>query len=75
MAKAGYDPQKTIAIWEMMEKAQGGSKQAPGFLSTHPVNADRIANLKRIMPEAMRYYREATAGAGSNSIRNNPIRR
>jgi Zn-dependent protease with chaperone function len=28
------------------------------FMSTHPSNANRIANMKKVLVEAMEYYRE-----------------
>jgi len=54
MAMAGYDPNESIPFWERMAK-QGGQKP-PEFLSTHPVDANRIARLKEKMPDAMAYY-------------------
>ena len=54
MAMAGYDPNESIAFWERMAK-QSGSKP-PEFLSTHPVDENRIAKIKEKMPEAMVYY-------------------
>jgi predicted Zn-dependent protease len=54
MAMAGYDPNESITFWERMAK-QGG-KKPPEFLSTHPVDENRIAKIKEKMPEAMKYY-------------------
>ena len=54
-AMAGYNPQEAIPFWERMAAA-GGAKP-PEFLSSHPSDANRIANLKALMPEAMKYYR------------------
>ena len=54
MAMAGYDPNESIVFWEKMAK-QSGTKP-PEFLSTHPVDENRIARLKEKMPEAMAYY-------------------
>ena len=56
-ADAGYDPREAIRIWERMAAASGGAP--PEFLSTHPANETRIANLKRWMPEALAIYRKA----------------
>ena len=56
MAMAGYDPNESIPFWERMSK-QGGQKP-PEFLSTHPVDANRIARLKEKMPDAMVYYKK-----------------
>jgi len=55
MAMAGYDPQTAPSFWERME-AKSASRP-PEFLSTHPDPSNRIANLKRIMPKAMEYYK------------------
>ena len=57
MAMAGYDPNESIPFWERMSK-QGGQKP-PEFLSTHPVDANRIARLKEKMPEAMAYFNKS----------------
>ncbi|MEE4115603.1 MAG: M48 family metallopeptidase [Marinilabiliaceae bacterium] len=54
MAMAGYDPSSAIEFWERMAEA-GGSKP-PEFLSTHPSDASRIAEMKKNLPEAMKYY-------------------
>lgn len=55
MAMGGYDPRVAPAFWERMA-AQGGAKP-PEFLSTHPSDERRIADLKAYMPEAMKYYK------------------
>lgn len=54
MAMAGYNPNESIPFWERMAK-QGGSKP-PEFLSTHPVDQNRINRLKQKMPDAMAYF-------------------
>jgi len=53
MAKAGYDPRAALAFWEKFAKA--GSSM-PEFLSTHPSSSHRIANLRRLMPQAIALY-------------------
>jgi metalloendopeptidase OMA1, mitochondrial len=58
MARAGYDPRESIGVWIRMAEwrdRQGGARM-PSLLSTHPVDSVRIANLERIMPEAMAEY-------------------
>ncbi len=55
MAKAGYNPQEAISFWERMKEASGG-QAPPEFLSTHPSDDKRIADLKQVLPEAMRHY-------------------
>lgn len=57
MAMAGYDPHEAIAFWKRMEAQNKGGKQ-PEFLSTHPADATRIAAIERLIPEAMKYYKQ-----------------
>jgi predicted Zn-dependent protease len=51
MAIAGYDPELAISFWERMAASSSGNKP-PEFLSTHPADATRIANLRKLIPEA-----------------------
>jgi len=55
MAKAGYDPAAAIAFWQRMSKVAGD--KPPEFLSTHPSDETRIAQIKAWLPEARSYYR------------------
>jgi predicted Zn-dependent protease len=50
MAIAGYNPDTAIAFWERMSKASGGAAPAE-FLSTHPSDVTRIANLRALIPQ------------------------
>jgi len=40
-----------------MAQADLGKEKPPAFLSTHPADAQRIAQIKRWIPEAMNYYK------------------
>lgn len=55
-AMAGYNPREAIAFWQRMASASGSAK-APQFLSTHPADETRITQLKKIMPQALKYYK------------------
>jgi len=54
MAKAGFDPRESVALWQRMSAAGGG--RSPEFLSTHPNPENRIANLQALLPRALQYY-------------------
>jgi predicted Zn-dependent protease len=56
-ALAGYNVREAIPLWQRM-KAAGGGQKPPEFLSTHPAEDKRIADLNAIMEETIRdYYR------------------
>ncbi|MEQ1485405.1 M48 family metallopeptidase [Methyloglobulus sp.] len=58
MAKAGFNPQFSISLWQKMEQATQG-KQPVEFMSTHPSHATRIQNLEQHMPQAMGLFQQA----------------
>lgn len=51
MAIAGYDPTVAAALWVRMDQNSGGGAP-PEFLSTHPSNQTRIANINSWAAEA-----------------------
>lgn len=55
-AMAGYDPNVAVSFWQRMA-AKGGS-QPIELLSTHPSDETRIADIKKFLPEAMKYYKK-----------------
>lgn len=57
MAMAGYDPEAAVDFWTRMSDKKGG-KAPPEILSTHPSDQIRISNLKKFLPEAMKYYKK-----------------
>ena len=55
-AMAGYNPREAIALWQRMAAASNGQRP-PEFLSTHPAEQRRIADLQKHLPEALKYYK------------------
>lgn len=58
---AGYDPRVSVPFWEKMDAA--GGERPPEFLSTHPSGTSRIARLKKLIPETLPLYQQATGQA------------
>lgn len=58
-ARAGYDPQAAITLWEKMASVGGGN--TPQFLSTHPSNKDRINDLRDYAHRVMPLYQQSMA--------------
>lgn len=56
-ARAGFNPQASISLWQKMGQAGGGS--GPGFLSTHPTGPDRTRRLQDNVPRVMGLYEQA----------------
>lgn len=73
MAKAGYDPSESIQLWSRMAAANAG-KAPPEFMSTHPSDERRKANLTEWLPEAEQYYGQAAQKFGvGQPIRTNTL--
>ena len=60
MAKAGFDPRQSVRLWQKMSQASQGQEPTE-FLSTHPANETRIADLNNNMSKAMQTYQQAQA--------------
>ncbi|WP_449421180.1 M48 family metallopeptidase [Pontibacter ummariensis] len=56
MAMAGYNPEAAVDFWQRMEQQSGG-QAPPEFLSTHPSAGTRQSDLRKFLPEAMKYYK------------------
>jgi predicted Zn-dependent protease len=56
-ARAGYNPNAAITLWQKMT-AQSGASQ-PEFMSTHPASTNRIASLQAAIPKVMPLYEQA----------------
>lgn len=62
LARAGYNPQAAVTLWQKMAAATGNSSGS--FLSTHPGNAQRIKDLQAAMPKVMALYQQAKRNPG-----------
>ncbi|MCE9686368.1 M48 family metallopeptidase [Shewanella sp. AS16] len=60
MAKAGFDPAASIALWQNMDKAGGG--QGVELLSTHPSHGHRIEELQKRQAQVLPLYHASQAG-------------
>lgn len=60
VAHAGYDPRASVTFWRKM-RAKAGGGRVPEFLSTHPSDEHRIANLEREIPNVLPIYEQALA--------------
>jgi predicted Zn-dependent protease len=63
-ARAGYNPQAAVGLWEKMAKLNS-SGQPPKWLSTHPSNEDRIKDLRIYAEKVMPLYQAAAKGGAS----------
>jgi len=61
MAKAGYEPEASVAFWERFSafNKQAGANNTPSFLRTHPLDETRIKQLKEWIPEARAQFQPA----------------
>ena len=57
MARAGYNPQAAITLWEKMNKLDGAGGSS--FLSTHPSNTQRIEAMRENLPAAQVLYNKS----------------
>lgn len=54
MAIAGYNPDAAVTFWQKMASGKSGS--TPAFMSTHPSDARRIAEIEKFLPEVKKKY-------------------
>lgn len=62
-ARAGYNPQAAVTLWEKMGQATGGSGPGLSFLSTHPSGPQRIRQLQANVPKVLGLYQSARQNA------------
>ncbi|MBN9409813.1 MAG: M48 family metallopeptidase [Burkholderiales bacterium] len=56
-ARAAYDPQSSVSLWQKMGQASGNN--GASFLSTHPSGPQRIAQLQSNVPRVQGLYEAA----------------
>ena len=59
-ARAGYDPQAGVTLWQKMSASSKGAP--PQWLSTHPAGNTRITDIERNLPRVMPLYERARKG-------------
>lgn len=57
-ARAGYNPQAAVSLWQKMAQASEGAP--PEFLSTHPASESRIRNLQAAVPKVQAIYQQSS---------------
>ena len=55
MVQAGYDPMEALRFWHRINQMKRGSR-VPEMLFTHPIDARRLEDLRRLLPKANRAY-------------------
>ena len=60
-AMAGYDPNVAVSFWQRMAAQSGGNVAT--WMSSHPSDQKRIADIQKHLPEALTYYKAATTPA------------
>ena len=66
-ARAGFDPDAAVTLWEKMAKVGGGGP--PEFLSTHPSPENRAARLKELGRKMQPLYAQAKANPSQGAPR------
>lgn len=56
MTMAGYNPDVAVGFWQKMSAGSGGS--VPEFMSTHPSDATRIADIEKELPSIKAKYQK-----------------
>ncbi len=60
MSMAGYNPNYAISFWRRMAEMKDG-QAPPEFISTHPSDENRITQIEKLIPEALKYYNTAVS--------------
>ena len=61
MARAGYDPAEALKFWErFIEHNKKKGSSVPWFLRTHPLDEQRIARIKKLLPKTRAEFYSVT---------------
>ncbi len=63
LAKAGYEPRESLALWDRMAASHGGSAP-PEWMSTHPSDSHRKESLSSWLPGAEAEYQRSSVQYG-----------
>lgn len=58
-ARAGYNPNASVSLWQKMGNITGSNSNGLSFLSTHPSGPERIRELQRNVPRVQGLYETA----------------
>lgn len=67
MAKAGFNPEGSVALWQNMAKTS--EQRPPEFMSTHPAPENRIKQLQANMTTAQATASKARAAGFAPSCK------
>jgi len=67
MAKAGYDPNYALSFWNKFAKISKMSS-IEEFISTHPISAKRLAQMRKFLPDALKLYEKAPLKLKSGEV-------
>ncbi len=64
MSRAGYEPEEAPRFWKRFGAAAATSGKPPEFMSTHPSDEHRAAELTKLLPEAQSLYVQSASKIG-----------
>ena len=67
MARAGFDPRESAALWQNMAKNSGGAP--PEWMSTHPSHSTRIGDLQQNYATSVPLYEQARSAGRKPSCK------
>lgn len=62
MSGACFQPDTSVQVWTHLPSNSGGPGQLPEYLSTHPVNEQRLVTLKELLPLANEMWAASDCG-------------